>query len=316
MTIVYRNAGAWGAGKGSQLTPAEADGNFHDIDSRVDNLESNPKIGKVITSVSQPNQYTGRFTLSDATTVDIELPVEHWSWRGEAQQGATYYKGDVVYWPQPEGISRQFSYGHRGLWLVTQDITLPNNAFWDDQFFLAEPIFLYDMWQTPSARSLTTYGYGTYIANFGEHAPFYGGIYTVYIGEGVFGYYPWEDQHGYYFRCYGREPTAFQSRTWTKIVLYGFTFATGTRLYIKNDMDLSASVSGMTPGEQLRVGPNITFGTPIEFDTPLGRFNGGVNNGNYIWTNDYGALITAVAVAPALWELSIQNGTFGGIVNA
>jgi hypothetical protein len=42
MTIVYRTDGAWGSGKGSNLAPAEVDGNFHDVDTRVAFIEDNP----------------------------------------------------------------------------------------------------------------------------------------------------------------------------------------------------------------------------------------------------------------------------------
>jgi hypothetical protein len=42
MTIIYRTDGAWGSGKGSNLSPAEVDGNFHDVDTRVTTIEDNP----------------------------------------------------------------------------------------------------------------------------------------------------------------------------------------------------------------------------------------------------------------------------------
>ena len=42
MPLIYRNAGAWGPGKGARLTSLEADGNVYDLDSRVLNLELNP----------------------------------------------------------------------------------------------------------------------------------------------------------------------------------------------------------------------------------------------------------------------------------
>jgi len=40
MTIVYRTTGTWGAGKGSNLTPAEVDGNFYDLHTRLAALET------------------------------------------------------------------------------------------------------------------------------------------------------------------------------------------------------------------------------------------------------------------------------------
>ena len=42
MALIYRNDGAWGAGKGARLTSLEADGNIHDLDARLHNVETNP----------------------------------------------------------------------------------------------------------------------------------------------------------------------------------------------------------------------------------------------------------------------------------
>lgn len=40
MTTIYRTAGAWGSGKGSNLTPAEVDGNFYGHETRIVTLEA------------------------------------------------------------------------------------------------------------------------------------------------------------------------------------------------------------------------------------------------------------------------------------
>jgi hypothetical protein len=42
MPIIYRTPGAWGAGKGSDLSPAEADGNFYTLEQQVQDLITNP----------------------------------------------------------------------------------------------------------------------------------------------------------------------------------------------------------------------------------------------------------------------------------
>ena len=42
MTITYRTAGAWGPGKGANLTAAEVDGNFHGLATRLVAVETNP----------------------------------------------------------------------------------------------------------------------------------------------------------------------------------------------------------------------------------------------------------------------------------
>ncbi|MDK1386388.1 hypothetical protein QN224_13310 [Sinorhizobium sp. 8-89] len=53
MTITYRTTGAWGAGKGSNLTPAEVDGSFYDLDARVAEMEANPPEPNQIASITQ-----------------------------------------------------------------------------------------------------------------------------------------------------------------------------------------------------------------------------------------------------------------------
>ncbi|TIL94516.1 MAG: hypothetical protein E5Y73_11395 [Mesorhizobium sp.] len=42
MTIVYRTTGAWGIGQGYNLTALQVDGNFYDLDQRIQAIEDNP----------------------------------------------------------------------------------------------------------------------------------------------------------------------------------------------------------------------------------------------------------------------------------
>ena len=59
MSIVYRNAGAWGAGKGARLTSMEVDGNFHGHELRITELEENPPSAVSISAISvSGNQIT------------------------------------------------------------------------------------------------------------------------------------------------------------------------------------------------------------------------------------------------------------------
>ncbi|MGR9317278.1 hypothetical protein ACU8LZ_12605 [Rhizobium leguminosarum] len=65
--LIFRTAGAWGAGKGSNLTPAEVDENFHDLDCRVTDLEDNPPTANQIADITQDgNQIT--IVMDDAST--------------------------------------------------------------------------------------------------------------------------------------------------------------------------------------------------------------------------------------------------------
>jgi len=67
MTITYRGDGAWGTGKGSNLTPGEVDGNFHDLDSRVDALETVPPEPIEISLITQAGD-TITVHMSDGST--------------------------------------------------------------------------------------------------------------------------------------------------------------------------------------------------------------------------------------------------------
>lgn len=68
MPVIYRTAGAWGAGKGSNLTPAEVDGNFYqlaqDILAAIAGMETPNGIADITVSGSQMT-----ITLDDATVL-------------------------------------------------------------------------------------------------------------------------------------------------------------------------------------------------------------------------------------------------------
>ncbi|MBB2841261.1 UNVERIFIED_ORG: hypothetical protein GGE64_005043 [Rhizobium etli] len=65
--ITFRTAGAWGPGKGSNLTPAEVDENFWDLDGRVSEIEDNPPSPNQIADITQSgDQIT--IVMEDAST--------------------------------------------------------------------------------------------------------------------------------------------------------------------------------------------------------------------------------------------------------
>lgn len=96
MPLIYRNAGAWGAGKGARLTSVEADGNVFDLHSRLQNIEDNPPaavgidhftvVGNALTIVLTNGTSQGPFT----------LPSAQWRWAGEWQPLTNYYALDLV----------------------------------------------------------------------------------------------------------------------------------------------------------------------------------------------------------------------------
>lgn len=95
MPLVYRTAGTWGAGKGSNLTPAEVDGNFYFLDQLIETLSDAllPVGIDEITMVG--NQLT--FTLTDTTTFGpFTTPTAAMRWRGAWADLAIYVSNDVV----------------------------------------------------------------------------------------------------------------------------------------------------------------------------------------------------------------------------
>lgn len=96
MTIIYRTAGAWGVGKGANLTAAEVDGNFHDLDARLVDVETNPaqpvqiesitSTGSALTITMDNGDVYGPFPI-DAATIDF---------RGNWAPATAYKTNDIV----------------------------------------------------------------------------------------------------------------------------------------------------------------------------------------------------------------------------
>lgn len=81
--MIFRTAGAWGAGKGSNLTPAEVDANFYDADTRLSALETAPPEAAGIANV-EISGLNWMVTLTDSTVLDpVPIPVPVFRFRGE-----------------------------------------------------------------------------------------------------------------------------------------------------------------------------------------------------------------------------------------
>lgn len=95
MAVIYRTTGDWGAGKGSNLTPAEVDGNFWDHEGRLVAVETNPAAPHEIASMSAIG--TGLYVrLDDGTQYGpIPMPVLSFRWRGEWALDTEYAALDV-----------------------------------------------------------------------------------------------------------------------------------------------------------------------------------------------------------------------------
>jgi hypothetical protein len=89
MAIIYRTAGAWGAGNGANLTPAEVDGNFWDLHGRVDTLETTPPTPNNIADISATgSQMT--ITMDDASTFTVTMPTARITWTGDWATATAY----------------------------------------------------------------------------------------------------------------------------------------------------------------------------------------------------------------------------------
>jgi hypothetical protein len=95
MDLTFRTLGAWGSGKGANLTPGEVDTNFWELAQAIVDLTANPALPVGIASITvSGTQMT--ITLTDGTVMGpFELPVLTFRWRGEWQPFSTYAVLDV-----------------------------------------------------------------------------------------------------------------------------------------------------------------------------------------------------------------------------
>lgn len=101
--ITYRTDGVWGTGKGSNLTPAEVDANFYDLQQRIDNALNGIAPATGISDISYSNG-TVTFELTDATTRGpFELPVAVFNWRGRFAPSTDYAEMDMLFHPATGG---------------------------------------------------------------------------------------------------------------------------------------------------------------------------------------------------------------------
>jgi hypothetical protein len=92
MTIIYRDE------KGANLTPAEVDGNFHDLDDRVTNIEDSPPEARGIADITQ--SIDGGALTFEMTDSSIEgpfsLPAFALRFRGTWETSTNYVVNDII----------------------------------------------------------------------------------------------------------------------------------------------------------------------------------------------------------------------------
>lgn len=126
--ITYRTDGVWGAGKGSNLTPAEVDANFYDLQQQIDNALSGISAATGISDITYSNG-TVTFALTDTTTRGpFELPVAVFNWRGRFAPSTDYAEMDMLFHPATGG------------YLVLQDHTSAS-SFDPDRTIGGNPVY-------------------------------------------------------------------------------------------------------------------------------------------------------------------------------
>jgi hypothetical protein len=114
LSLIYRTAGAWGAGKGANLTPAEVDQNFYDLEVAVETLAANPTLPAEIedVEVTDGNQLT--FMLSSGATLGpVTLPSSKPTWREDWLPETAYIAGDLFHAVDPLTLIKGLYYTNR-----------------------------------------------------------------------------------------------------------------------------------------------------------------------------------------------------------
>jgi len=111
MAIIYRTAGTWGAGKGSNLTPAEVDNNFKTLDDAVKDLVDNPPTAAGISNIEVIGTQMKIYLSNGDSYGPYTLPYLMFKSRGDWAADTIYNMLDLVVVPQ------------RGLYLINVDHT-------------------------------------------------------------------------------------------------------------------------------------------------------------------------------------------------
>lgn len=94
MTTTFRTAGAWGAGKGADLTPAEVDNNFYDKETRITAIEAAGVAVGISSITVSGDQMT--ITMTDSSIQGpFTLPTVQWT-AGGAWAPSTLYQALTV----------------------------------------------------------------------------------------------------------------------------------------------------------------------------------------------------------------------------
>lgn len=96
MATIYRTTGAWGAGKGANLTPAEVDNNFWGIVQRVLAIETNPPSPAEISNIEVVGTQMMIYLSNGDSYGPYTLPYATFRFRGEWAPATNYVFMDIV----------------------------------------------------------------------------------------------------------------------------------------------------------------------------------------------------------------------------
>lgn len=92
----YRGNGAWGSGKGSNLTAVDFDANTYEFDTRITELEENPPEAVSIDHFVVSGSLLTIVLSNGSTHGPFSLPMAQWRWTGPWQPLITYLPGDIT----------------------------------------------------------------------------------------------------------------------------------------------------------------------------------------------------------------------------
>lgn len=129
MAIIYVTTGAWGTGTGVPNPAATIDGNFYDLDQRVQNLVDNPPVAVGISNIQVNGSQLMIFLSNGASFGPYTLPVAAIQFKGEYVPGTQYFELDI------------FSVVGQGIFLVRIDHEGPD-PFNPALLILGEPAYV------------------------------------------------------------------------------------------------------------------------------------------------------------------------------
>lgn len=248
MAIIYRTAGAWGSGKGSNLTATEVDGNFYDLDGRVVSLEGATPTPDEINAISLNEDQLTIVLQSGASFGPFTMPTLTFNWRGEWTPATVYSALDFV------------SVAGDGVYLVTEAHTSAGTFDPGADLGSGGPSGAGTYALMLSVTDLTPPGGA--VSGSHNDSPYHGGVYLE-TGASVT---PTIDQMGGYFRI--RYTGAFDFNLVPDATT---NFPLGTRFTIRDDT--TGSGSGVT----------IAAPSGVDLDGPAGTTFTTSANGDVIY---------------------------------